>query len=543
MKDRTKIRCLFEIPLLSMQPTFAALEIFRFLAMGASRYEGSPQSFTLSWKEDSCEESLGSLSRGCQSLPSGFAELSAPLLEHESEGTQPCKVSAPAMTLNLINASLGSGMLSLPWAAAGSSLLVAAGVTLLVLVLNAVTNIILVAAAERQHVFDLGGLMGRLPGKWARLLRWAFDCSIWCSVGLALLGYFVVIADAFDPVAEFVGLPSTVKKKASVFAGTLLVIPLCLMDPDYLAFSSTLSVAANVYLVLLITSIFTFQSEVTSHHSFCWLGAGPGIITMGSALMQSMIFQMCTMPMYEVLEDRSVRRFSICLAISFGFVFFLFTTLCLMGLSLYGDGVSSNILNNLPPDVSGDAARVGVGLSVIAIYPIYLESMVAPLRHAEERAWRHRQPLMLPSPRDSVVFDDAVTRGASGDLEAEPSRSSISWMSDRLLKVRVKVFQLHAKLPMRPSHFAAVAIILGSAAGGCVVTHLGLCNILNGASQVAAMVGWAPGFAGLFLLGWDQRCWQLLMVLLIVFSSMMSMVGMMYRDNFVNSLNCMWESS
>ena len=83
------------------------------------------------------------------------------------------------------------------------------------------------------------------------------------------------------------------------------------------------------------------------------------------------------MPMYEVLEDRSVRRFSICLAISFlvfmaasmmqndggegigkasvlklelrklsgfGFVFFLFTTLCLMGLSLYGDGVSSNIL-------------------------------------------------------------------------------------------------------------------------------------------------------------------------------------------------------
>ena len=29
------------------------------------------------------------------------------------------------------------------------------------------------------------------------------------------------------------------------------------------------------------------------------------------------ILRMCTMPMYEVLEDRSVRRFSICLAISF----------------------------------------------------------------------------------------------------------------------------------------------------------------------------------------------------------------------------------
>ncbi|CAE7560057.1 PGA [Symbiodinium natans] len=419
-----------------------------------------------------------------------------------------------------------------------------AGVTLVVLLLNAVTNIILVAAAERKQVFDLGGLMGCLPGKWARLLRWAFDVSIWLSVGLALLGYFVVVADAFSPLADFVGFPSTINKQVSVLLGTLLVIPLSLMDPEYLAFSSTLSVAANVYLVLLITFLFVSQSEATSHQPFCWLGAGPGVITMGSALMQSMIFQMCTIPMYEVLEDRSVRRFSVCLVVSFCFVFLLFTTLCLMALRLYGDGVSSNILNNLPPDVSGDVARVGVGLAVIAVYPIYLESMVAPLRHAEERAWRHRQPLMIPSPQDSLIFDeDVIPRGTSSDLDAGPSRSTLSWMSDRLLKVRVKVFQLHGILPMRPSHFAAVAIILGSAAGGCVVTHLGFCNIVNGASQVAAMVGWAPGFAGLFLLGWEQRWWQFLMILLIIFATMMSMVGMMYRDNFVSSLNCMWESS
>ncbi|CAE7674899.1 slc38a7 [Symbiodinium pilosum] len=312
------------------------------------------------------------------------------------------------MVLNLVNASLGSGVLSLPWAAAGSSLLVAAGVTLLVLLLNGVTNVILVAAAERQQIFDLGGLMGRLPGKWARLLRWAFDVSIWCSVGLSLLGYFVVVADAFDPLAEFVGFPPALKKETSVLAGSMLVIPLCLMDPKYLVFSSSLSVAANVYLVLLITTLFASQSNQPSRHSFCWLGTGPGIITMGSALMQSMIFQMCAVPMYEMLEDRSIRRFSICLTVSFCFVFLLFTMLCLMGLSLYGTGVSSNILNNLPPDGSGDLARLGVGLSVIAIYPIYLESMVAPLRHAEERAWRHHQPLTLPSPRDSSTFDDAI---------------------------------------------------------------------------------------------------------------------------------------
>ena len=112
------------------------------------------------------------------------------------------------------------------------------------------------------------------------------------------------------------------------------------------------------------------RSEVTSHHSFCWLGAGAlaarkgvkaeadladllfmlfvrswyhhdgqcidavhdlpaswskctGVSRAGfkaclwEDLRQLLALRMCTMPMYEVLEDRSVRRFSLCLAISF----------------------------------------------------------------------------------------------------------------------------------------------------------------------------------------------------------------------------------
>eukprot|EP00913_Durusdinium_trenchii_P020825 g19564.t1 len=94
-------------------------------------------------------------------------------------------VSAIALTMNLVNASLGSGALSLPWAAAGASMAASLGVTLLVLVLNAISNIILV---ERLQVFDLGAVLGHLPGAWARPLRLFFDVSIWCSVGLTTLG-------------------------------------------------------------------------------------------------------------------------------------------------------------------------------------------------------------------------------------------------------------------------------------------------------------------------------------------------------------------
>lgn len=60
---------------------------------------------------------------------SGDAGLEEPLLTKDVGS-----VSAIALTMNLVNASLGSGALSLPWAAAGASMAASLGVTLLVLV-------------------------------------------------------------------------------------------------------------------------------------------------------------------------------------------------------------------------------------------------------------------------------------------------------------------------------------------------------------------------------------------------------------------------
>jgi len=449
-------------------------------------------------------------------------ELSTPLLTKDV-GT----VSALALTMNLVNASLGSGALSLPWAAAGASMISALGVTLLVLVLNALSNIILVVAAEQLQVFDLGGVLGHLPSPWGRPLRLFFDASIWFSVGLALVGYLVVVADAL----ESWHLP----KPYGVAVGAALALPLSLMEPKYLAFSSTLSVAANVYLVGLISVLFLSQTGAAPLEEFCMVGYGRGLITMCSALMQALIFQMCTLPMYETMKDRSVKRFSYCLVASFIFVFLLFAALCFMSLSLYGSSVSSNILQNLPKTPAGDFARIAMGLSVLAVYPIYLESMVAPLRHAEARAIRHHKPLQLPSPASSTGFDDVASR--------EPSCTSLPGSSSLALeRMRMYVWGFRLRLPLRPSQLAVPMVVAASAVGGTVAPHLGVCNIMNGASQVAAMVGWAPGFTGLFLLERVpvRRCWPGLMYLLIIFSTVMSILGLLYTDNFLGELHCMY---
>lgn len=459
-------------------------------------------------------------------VSTGDNELSAPLLTKDVGS-----VSALALTMNLVNASLGSGALSLPWAAAGASMLAGVGITLLVLVLNALSNIILVVAAERLQVFDLGGVLGHLPGPWGRSLRLFFDASIWFSVGLTLVGYLVVVADAL----ESWHLPKTY----GLALGAAVALPLSFLEPKYLAFSSSLSVGANVYLVGLIAVLFSYKREEPPVE-FCLVGYGPGLITMCSALMQSLIFQMCMLPMYETLKDRSVKRFSACLLSSFVFVFLLFAALCFMSLSLYGSNVSSNILQNLPQTPWGNFGRIAMGLSVLAVYPIYLESMVAPLRHAEARALRHHKPLQLPSPASSTGFDEC-------DASREPSCNSLPLRrlsSAHLERIKMRVLGFRLWTPLRPSQLAVPLVVGASALGGTVAPHLGACNIMNGASQVAAMVGWAPGFTGLFLLDRPSAqlglCWRGLMLLLIVFSTLMSVLGLLYTDNFIKELHRMY---
>lgn len=442
------------------------------------------------------------------------------------------------MTINLVNATLGSGILSLPWAMAGASIVVGVCLTVLVLVLNGLTNMILVVAAERTQAFDLGNLMGKLPGRWSRPVRSFVDVSIWLSVGLGLIGYFIVVADASLPVLPILGIPSWCGRTFSISIAALVVLPLTFMDLNRLAISSSISVAANVYLLGLVAYLFLQNRDRQAEAPSCLMGTGPGSITMCSALMQAIIFQMCTLPMYETLEDRSPGRFAACLTVSFCFVSIVFVVLSCMAVTMFGLNASSNILQDLPNDLAGNVARFTMGIAVLGVYPIYLQSMVAPLRHTEERAARRHQVLTLPSPAHSPSsgYDSPWSNPSSmGELQ-DSSRSSA--VIRGFGQLRVKLLGLKMNTPAKPSELATLLIIVTTAMGGWGIGDLGVCNIVGGASQVSCFVGWAPGLAGIFLMGWHGRMWQALMAFLILFATVMSGIGFVYRDNFVETLHC-----
>jgi hypothetical protein len=226
--------------------------------------------------------------------------------EVSSDAAPPLKrTSATATTVNLINASLGSGILSLPWATAGSSLFVSVGLTFLVLALNGVTNMILVVAAERSQCFDLGNLLGKMPTSWSRVARAFVDLIIWISVFVGLVGYYLIAEDSFGPFWPSQWVSPWCGRVASLTLSTAVVLPLCFLDQSRLALSSSFCIAANLFLFGVVLVAWYWPRLLSSEEAAavadraCLLGWGRGAVTMATALMQAIILQMCVLPMFE----------------------------------------------------------------------------------------------------------------------------------------------------------------------------------------------------------------------------------------------------
>ena len=230
-------------------------------------------------------------------------------------------------------------------------------------------------------------LLGRLPAH-GRLVKALLEVTIWLTVFMCLVGYLIVIADSCKVLLP--ELPRALR----VGLSAIIVLPLCFMDQQHLAFSSSLSIAANIYVCVLLLSLFASgwrkPAVEDADHDCCMLGYGAGNITMVSALMQAAVVQMCILPMYEEMSERSPRRFAACLGFSFSFVAVLFITFSCVAYFVLGPMVSSNVLLDLPPGPFGNFARVAMAFAVIGVYPILLSSMVASIKHQELDADRSR---------------------------------------------------------------------------------------------------------------------------------------------------------
>ena len=227
----------------------------------------------------------------------------------------------------------------------------------------------------------------------------------------------MVIADSLQRL-----LP--LERYLAVLAGAAVVLPLCFMDQQHLAFSSTLSIAANLYVCCVLVAAFSLgwrgDPKLEDVEDCCLLGFGRGDLAMVSVLMQAAVVQMCILPMYEQMDHRSPRRFAACLGISFGFVALLFIGFSGIAYIAIGPKVSSNVLLDLPHGPFGSFARVVMAFAVIGVYPILTSSMVAPIRHQESGPWQPRPQIR---PNESRKFLTLLQRAVLGGFAVQVRHS------------------------------------------------------------------------------------------------------------------------
>merc|ERR1719408_1156803 len=107
-------------------------------------------------------------------------------------------------------------------------------------------------------------------------------------------------------------------------------------------------------------------------------------------MMQAVTIQMCVLPMYYELEDRSPEKFTRCVNIAFFSLFLIFAGFSVLAEMNFGTSSESNILLNIPVNyqsakgLCGMIAQLGMIVSISAVYPIMFAPMIAPVRNSEK---------------------------------------------------------------------------------------------------------------------------------------------------------------
>lgn len=402
------------------------------------------------------------------------------------------KASSLHITFNLIACGLGIGVFTLPWSTAGASILPAVLIVTSVLALNAWTISILVEAAERHQTFDLGSLLAKLPGRIGTAAQYTCNGMLLFTLFLALIGYIIVIVDSLEastPSTPF-GDIHVPMRSVLVTLAAVCVLPLCFLDQRRLAFTSILAVAANAGIFAFMMGTFAVEEMNGSRPPVCYFAMAPGSIAMVSATMQVVVIQMCVLPMYSELEDRSPAKFNRIVCVSFTVLLVICVGFAVAGYATFGTGVSSNVLRDFPATHWGHSSRLAAVVAVSGVFPIILGSMVAPMAGSE----------MLRS--FSAMSKDTMTG------------------------------------------FVTCLTVMAVMVAALFIHDLGFLNVLSGAISLGAFVALVPSLIGLYLLGpkSSNPFWRATMYTLLVVGLVMSVLGVVMSDNYASNLQsaCAW---
>ncbi|ETV99842.1 hypothetical protein H310_07882 [Aphanomyces invadans] len=263
---------------------------------------------------------------------------------HHHEGT------IIGSTITLTNTILGSGTLAVPFAIASSGygVGVAVMVTIALLTQYSVHLLMLASdAAGNAAAKTYESLGHHTMGKWGTYL--AEFTFIFGGFG-TLTSYFIFITDLFCVV---LAVPKAFRAWVTVACTVVVILPLSLLRKlGKLRLSSLLATCAVGYVVSLFLVVYVVVQ--TSNNPLVVdapaMRLSSNSVYTVTLLIQAFACHNTALPVYEELQDRSIKRMNQAVFGAISLAFGLYSVIGLCGYFTFGAATMDNILVNFTPE-------------------------------------------------------------------------------------------------------------------------------------------------------------------------------------------------
>lgn len=324
---------------------------------------------------------------------------SSPLLKGTKEPSSSGSSGFSQIFLNTFQNMLGAGILALPWAAAGTSILGSMALVSLFAVLSFQTADMLISFAKITGTYDLVGLLERIP-KYGKFFSWVgfATVTVWCwGVLVCFLVYHADTLYTFFPT--FLSYPQWMMCSSVIF---YLICQI--EDSKYLSFTSLLGMVGGFYALGLVWVYFDVGFDVrdsqTIQISTCFFGIGPGYLTFLRVLANASITAQCVFPLYCSMKPQD-RESTFNPAFRGGVIacLFLYYSFAVGGYLLVGPEVPGDIWLSLPSNsVFINIARSVFLLTSLGCFPLIMTNLLYPIREryfSQTWDWKKRAVLTL----------------------------------------------------------------------------------------------------------------------------------------------------
>lgn len=376
---------------------------------------------------------------------------------------------------NLVNSVVGAGIIGIPFAFQQSGLV--SGVILLILVgyftdksLGMMVNLATSSSSLKgRGVWTYDDLMGLPFGPLGSVFVLV---SMFVTAYGAMVAYLLIIKDTLPVVLGLVddGDASVggfwEREMVMIVTSLLVVVPLSMQrDFSSLAFTSSISVAADVLLVVFVAAFAPIQESVSEagglgevlKNSIIEKGffIGFGVLTVAMCCQHSAFIVASSM------ENPTPRRWSIVTAVSLSVSVVCCLVLGVSGYLGFLDDTQGDVLNNFGVDtVSANTARALLALTMFFTYP--MEAFVA--RHVLVQ-------LLWKGDMDGYIVD-TVVHAETGEETTSQRKTRCCYVLNRRHQVTLLVYLMTLVPALIVDDLGPVLSITG-AIGGCSLAYIG----------------------------------------------------------------------